>query len=292
MQREEARNHNLDDDSRKFSTHRLPESVPARPGARRRLSPGCLCGYTTRTTRLAVVIVEHASLPDSNTSWHLVRASRRELPGFMGIPRVFFAAGSGREPGTIARAFEWNMVTQGLLATDLNSIFSSTVLRDIPGAVMQPQEWRSRSERWCIVEDGAWAQLAGIREWLEEQGSETRSVCPAGTLPDLLPPRSVETEAVRSPVETLGIDPGIVITDDDTGNDLDMMDPDLGFRSIAVVNAGPERCECRVPNICHASAPFSTGVQEGPRHHGWLPEQATCNGTGTSATKGCSHGQN
>jgi len=183
------------------------------------------------------------------------------------------------------------MVTQGVLATDLNSISSSTVLREIPRAVMHPQDWRSRSERWYIVEEGAAAQLAWIREWLEEQGSETRSVCPAGKLPDLLPPRPVETGAVRSPVEALGIDPGIVIVDDDIGNDLDMMHPDLGFRSVAVVNAGPELCECRIPNICHARAPFSTGVQEGPRHHGWLPEQATCNGTGTSTTKGCSHDQ-
>lgn len=183
------------------------------------------------------------------------------------------------------------MVTQGLLATDLSGIYSNAVLRDTPGAVMQHGEWQPRFRQSHRVEDGAEAHLAEIRDELEERDSEAMGVCSEGKLLDLLPPRSVEAGTVRSPTESLGIDPGIVIVADDTGNDLGMMRPDLGCRSIAVGNASSERRERRVPSVRHASAPFSTGVQEGLRHHGWLPEQATCNGTGTSATKGCSDDQ-
>ncbi len=264
--------------------------------------------------------VEHASRPDSNTGLHLVRASRREVPGFMEIPMVFFVAETGLGPDTVtqaapdavardhsgrmpltsitrqigsavARAIEWNMVTQGLLATDLNGIHSNTVLRDIPGAVMQPEEWQSLSKQSHRVEDGAETQLAEIRNELEERDSEAMGVCSAGKLLEPWLPRSVEAGTVRSPAESLGIDPSIVIVAEHTGIGLGMMRPDLGFRSIALGNASPERRECRVPNVRHASAPFSTGVQEGLRHHGWLPEQSTCNGTGTSTTKGWSDDQ-
>ncbi|MEA3511335.1 MAG: HAD family hydrolase, partial [Actinomycetota bacterium] len=191
---------------------------------------------------------------------------------------------------TVARAIEWNMVTQGLLVTDLNGISASTALRNIPGAVMQPEEWQPRSNQSHVVEDRAKVQLTEIRDELEERDSEAGGDCSAGKFLDLLPPRSVRAGAVRSPVESLGIDPGIVIIADDTSNGLDMMHSDLGFRSIAIGVTGPERREGRVPNVRHASAPFSNGVQQGLHHHGWLLEEAACNGTGTSTTKSCSHG--
>ena len=60
-------------------------------------------------------------------------------------------------------------------------------------------------------------------------------------------------------------------TGDDTGNDIDMMRPDLGFRGIAVGNAAEELRRIREPQIYHATAPHAAGIREGLVHYGWLP---------------------
>jgi sucrose-6F-phosphate phosphohydrolase len=150
-----------------------------------------------------------------------------------------------------------------------------TVLRGIAGAGKQPQEWQSRFKLSYFLEDDVEAQLARIREGLEERGIEAKVVYSAGRFLDLLPSRSGKGEAVRYLAESLGIDPGNVITAGDTGNDLDMMRPELGFRSIVVGNASPELREYEAPHVYHAQASFAAGIEEGLRHYGWLPDEPT-----------------
>ena len=58
----------------------------------------------------------------------------------------------------------------------------------------------------------------------------------------------------------------------DTGNDLDMMRPELGFRSIAVANASDELKHYETESLYHATLPFAAGIREGLVHHGWLRE--------------------
>ena len=147
-----------------------------------------------------------------------------------------------------------------------------TVLRGIAGAVKQPQEWQSRFKSSYFLEDDTEVQLAKIHEGLDERGIETKVVYSAGKFLDLLPSRSGKGGAVRYLCESLGIAPSNVITAGDTGNDIDMMRPELGFRSIAVGNASPELHEYRAPNVYHATAPFAAGIEEGLCHYGWLPE--------------------
>jgi sucrose-6F-phosphate phosphohydrolase len=160
------------------------------------------------------------------------------------------------------------------------------VLCGIPGAVMQPHEWQARFKSSYFLEDDAEAQLAKIHEGLEDRGIDAKVVYSAGKFLDLLPSQSGKGGAVRYLAESLGIDPDRVITAGDTGNDLDMMRPELGFRSIAVGNASPELREYRVPNVYHATASFAAGIQEGLHHYGWLPESANCNATETPTTEG------
>ena len=70
---------------------------------------------------------------------------------------------------------------------------------------------------------------------------------------------------------TLGIEPHDVITAGDTGNDLDMMRSELGFRCIAVGNSADELRRVTEPQIYHARAPYAAGIAEGLGHYGWLP---------------------
>lgn len=159
-----------------------------------------------------------------------------------------------------------------------------SLLAGIPGAVMQPQEWQSRLKSSYFLEDNAESQLARIHEGLDELGIDAKVVYSAGKFLDLLPAQSGKGGAVRYLARSLGIAPDNVITAGDTGNDLDMMRPELGFRSIAVGNASPELHEYRDPNVYHATASFAAGIEEGLRHYGWLPEQADRSATQVPTT--------
>lgn len=160
------------------------------------------------------------------------------------------------------------------------------VLRGIPGAVMQPQEWQTRFKSSYFLEDNAEERLAQIHEELEERDLDAKVVYSAGKFLDLLPSVSGKGGAVRYLAKSLGIVPENVITAGDTGNDLDMMRPELGFRSIAVGNASPELREYRAANVYHASAPFAAGIEEGLHHYGWLAEQTNTSPSEISTTEG------
>ena len=62
-----------------------------------------------------------------------------------------------------------------------------------------------------------------------------------------------------------------MVTAGDTGNDIDMMRADLGFRGIAVGNSTEELRAGGEPQIYHARAHHAAGIREGLEHYGWLP---------------------
>jgi len=145
------------------------------------------------------------------------------------------------------------------------------ILHDIPAVTMQPAEWQSQLKSSYYLEHDADATLTRIRDELSDRGLNAKVVFSAGRYLDLLPYRSGKGGAVSWLTAEFGIDPADVITAGDTGNDLDMMRADLGFRSIAVGNASAELGRVREPQIYHAAAEYAAGIREGLEHYGWLP---------------------
>ncbi len=144
------------------------------------------------------------------------------------------------------------------------------IIDEIPEVVMQPDEWQTPFKSSYYLEVDPADGLAHIHRRLAEEGLEAKVVYSADRFLDLLPPRSGKGEAVRYLADLLGIPPHEVVTSGDTGNDLDMMRPELGFRSIAVGNATPELAEYRAPSLYHATASHAAGIREGLEQFGWL----------------------
>ena len=144
------------------------------------------------------------------------------------------------------------------------------ILQSIPEARMQDGQWQSPFKSSYYLEENVEPRLAEIDRRLHEQGLDAKVVYSAGQFLDLLPIRSGKGEAVRYVAQTLGVAPANVVTSGDTGNDLDMMRAELGFRSIAVGNAAPELKAFREPHVYHADADFAAGIREGLGELGWL----------------------
>jgi sucrose phosphatase-like protein len=144
------------------------------------------------------------------------------------------------------------------------------ILHDVPEANMQDAQWQSPYKSSYFLEDNAEDRLKQIRARLDEVGIRAKVVYSASRFLDLLPIRSGKGEAVKYVAHKLGIEPGNVITAGDTGNDLDMMRPELGFRSVAVGNAAPELKAFQAEHVHHATAPYAAGIREGLVAHGWL----------------------
>ena len=144
------------------------------------------------------------------------------------------------------------------------------ILRAIPEARMQDKEWQSQFKSSYYLEENMDERLSEIHTRLECAGANAKVIYSAAKFLDLLPVRSGKGEAVRFAAGHFGIAPDQVITCGDTGNDLDMMRPELGFRSIAVGNSAPELKEFRAPNVYHARAPFAAGIREGLEAWGWF----------------------
>lgn len=140
-----------------------------------------------------------------------------------------------------------------------------------PGITPQDDQWQSRFKASYFVEadDGA-EQVAQLRTALKQAGIDAKVVYSADRYLDLLPARSGKGEAVRFLAEQLEVAPDDVITAGDTGNDLDMMRPELGFRGIVVGNAAEELKQQRGPHVYHADAHCAAGIREGLLHYGWL----------------------
>jgi sucrose-phosphate synthase len=144
------------------------------------------------------------------------------------------------------------------------------IVGEVPGARLQDDEWQSAFKSSWLLEDGAAEGLAHIDRRLGEDGLQAKVIYSVDRFLDLLPIRSGKGEAVRYVAAELGIPPEAVTTCGDTGNDLDMMRPELGFHSIAVGNATPELAKHSAPNLYHASAPYAAGIREGLVRLGWI----------------------
>ncbi len=144
------------------------------------------------------------------------------------------------------------------------------IIHEIPDAAIQPEEWQSPFKSSYYLDVDAAEGLAHIHRRLNEEELRAEVVYSADRFLDLIPYRSGKGEAVRYLSDLLGISPHDVITSGDTGNDLDMMRPELGFRSIAVGNASSELAEFRSPSLYHATASYAAGIREGLEQFGWF----------------------
>ncbi len=156
------------------------------------------------------------------------------------------------------------------IAEDWDKNAVEVIIRSIPETRMQDEQWQSPFKSSHYLEENVEERLAEIHGRLEQAGIRAKVVYSAGRFLDLLPIRSGKGEAVRFVARHYGLGPDNVITSGDSGNDLDMMRPELGFRSIAVGNAEEELKGFRAPNVYHARAFYAEGVQEGLEAYGWL----------------------
>ena len=150
----------------------------------------------------------------------------------------------------------------------------TAIVDAIPETELQLDEWQSPFKSSWYLDDASDDQLGALRRELSDRGLQAKVVYSANRFLDLLPARSGKGEAVRFLAESVGIRPEDVITAGDTGNDLDMMRPELGYRSIAVGNASPELAEYRADHLYHAAAHHAAGIREGLEHYGWLKPSA------------------
>lgn len=167
-------------------------------------------------------------------------------------------------------AYDLDRTWHEIIAQDWDKATVEGILRAIPEARMQDEEWQSPFKSSYYLEENVEERLAELHKRLEQARVRAKVVYSAGKFLDLLPICSGKGEAVRFVARHYGMEPEDVITSGDTGNDLDMMRPELGFRSIAVGNAAKELKEFRAPHVYHARAEFAAGIQEGLEAHGWL----------------------
>jgi sucrose-6F-phosphate phosphohydrolase len=144
------------------------------------------------------------------------------------------------------------------------------ILHSIPEARMQDEQWQSPFKSSYYLEENIEARLEEIKRRLADAELKAKVVHSAGKFLDLLPLKSGKGEAVKFLAERLNVAAAEVVTAGDTGNDLDMMRSELGFRCIAVGNAAPELKAFQAPQVYHAEARFAAGIHEGLKHYGWL----------------------
>lgn len=144
------------------------------------------------------------------------------------------------------------------------------ILQSIPEARMQDAQWQSEFKSSYFLEENADERVREIHQRLQEAGLDAKVVYSADKFLDLLPIRSGKGEAIRYVAGKTGVPAENVVTCGDTGNDLDMMRSELGFRSIAVGNAASELKAFREPHVYHATENYAAGILEGLKKHGWL----------------------
>ena len=140
----------------------------------------------------------------------------------------------------------------------------------VPNVTPQPDEWQSPFKCSYYAEGDLAATAAELRHALEHNGLGANVIASAGTLLDVLPTGAEKGSAVRYVADSTAVVPEEVVTAGDTGNDLAMMQPALGFRSIVVGNATDRLRALEGPHVYQAAAPFAAGIREGLEHFGWL----------------------
>lgn len=143
-------------------------------------------------------------------------------------------------------------------------------LADVHDLVRQPEEWQSDLKVSYFLDRAPEAGVADIDRMLRDSGQSARVVYSAGRYLDILPEASGKGAAVAWVAHRLGVEPENVVVAGDTGNDLDMMRPELGFRAVAVGNASAELKSHHAPHLYHAAAHHAAGIREGLVHHGWF----------------------
>jgi len=157
-----------------------------------------------------------------------------------------------------------------LLADSWDRNRVAAVMSSVPNAELQPDEWQSPFKASYYLESASDGQIREIQDKLTSSGVRTKIVYSMGRLLDLLPSQAGKGEAVRYLAAELNVLPESVVTAGDTGNDLDMMRPELGLRSIIVGNASPDLVAQAPPDSYRADAAFAAGIREGLEHYGWL----------------------
>ena len=170
------------------------------------------------------------------------------------------------EDGAYHLDHTWHQV----IAENWDKATVEEILHSIPEARMQADEWQSPYKSSYYLEENVQPRLAELRARLDEAGLQAKVVYSADKFLDLLPILSGKGEAVRYVAQHYELRPENVVTSGDTGNDLDMMRPELGFKSVAVGNAAKELKEFKAPHVYHASAFYAAGIREGLEAHGWL----------------------
>lgn len=158
-----------------------------------------------------------------------------------------------------------------LISDSWNKDRVEAVVRATTDAVLQPLEWQSEFKSSYYLEDDAHESLARLDDGLVENGLNAKVVYSADRFLDILPHKSGKGEAVRFLAGELGIGADSVLTCGDTGNDLDMMRPELGFWSVAVGNSAAELASFEAPRLFHATEPHAAGIREVLLRLTWLP---------------------
>lgn len=141
----------------------------------------------------------------------------------------------------------------------------------IPGLTLQHAEWQSRFKAsWFVEGDHPEETVARLDTLLEQRDVRALLVHSGGNLLDAVPIESGKGSASAFLARRFGIDPETIITAGDSGNDLDMMRPELGFRSIVVGNGDDDVRSISADHVYLADAPHAAGIREGLRHWGWL----------------------
>lgn len=157
-----------------------------------------------------------------------------------------------------------------IIARDWDKAAVEEILGSISEARMQDQQWQSPFKSSYYLEENVEQRLAEINRKLADAEVRAKVVYSAGKFLDLLPAGSGKGEAVRFAAAKTGVAAENVVTCGDTGNDLDMMRAELGFRSIAVGNSTPELKAFTPPHVYHARAYYAAGIREGLETYSWL----------------------
>jgi sucrose-phosphate synthase len=144
------------------------------------------------------------------------------------------------------------------------------VMSGVEGVVAQPDEWQSGLKASYFLDRPSDAPVDDIVAQLAAEHIDANIVYSGGRFLDILPSRAGKGSAVAWLARQLGIRPSEIVVAGDSGNDLDMMRPDLGFSGIVVANASDELARHRAPRVYHAAASHAAGIREGLVRLGWL----------------------
>lgn len=143
--------------------------------------------------------------------------------------------------------------------------------RSIPGLVLQGDEWQSPFKAsWFVEASDPDAVVLQLERALADRSLEALLIHSSRTLLDAVPVESGKGSATAFLARRLRLPPDRIVTAGDSGNDLDMMRPDLGFRAIVVGNAEPAMRAIVADHVYVAGAPYAAGIAEGLDHWGWL----------------------